>query len=83
MVSVASNLVPERMVALTDAALAGKMDEAEKLDEDLEPLYSAEFIETNPIPIKAGMNLAGMSAGGYRLPMCEMMPEAVLLGLLL
>ncbi len=74
-ISVAANLVPDRMSALTNAALAENWEEAEKIDEELKPLYDVEFIETNPIPIKAAMNMKGMAAGGYRLPLCELMPE--------
>src|SRR3989339_1089850 len=48
-ISVASNAVPDRMVAMVKAALDGNFDEAEKLNKDLAPLFEAEFIETNPI----------------------------------
>jgi len=74
-ISVAANLVPAKMVSLTNAALAGNWDDAGKIYKELQPLFDVEFIETNPIPIKAAMNMAGMAAGGYRLPLCEMMPE--------
>jgi len=74
-VSVASNLLPKEMVELCDLMLAGKTEEARKLHFKLLPFFSAEFIETNPIPIKAAMHLKGMAAGGYRLPMCELRPE--------
>ena len=32
----------------------------------------ALFLEVNPIPVKAAMNLMGMEAGGLRLPLCDM-----------
>jgi 4-hydroxy-tetrahydrodipicolinate synthase len=74
-VSVASNLVPQRMKALTQAALQGRWDEARRLHYELLPLFKAIFIETNPIPIKAAMALKGFVEEVYRLPMCPLAPE--------
>jgi len=74
-VSVASNIVSDRMVAMVKAALDGNMEEAEKLNKELEPLFEAEFIETNPIPIKCMLSFKGMCPEVYRLPMCELRPE--------
>lgn len=71
-VSVASNLIPARMVAMVDAALNGNFQEAEKLNEELVPFFEGEFIETNPIPIKAALAMKGLCEEVYRLPMCEM-----------
>jgi 4-hydroxy-tetrahydrodipicolinate synthase len=44
---------------------------ARALDEELEPAYELLRIATNPIPIKAALNLLGHELGGYRLPMVE------------
>lgn len=74
-ISVASNLVPDRMVAMVNAALDGNFKEAEKLNNKLMPLFKAEFIETNPIPIKCALGLKGMCKETYRLPMCELSNE--------
>lgn len=74
-VSVASNLVPDRMVALMQAALGGDFETAEAIDQELAPLFEVEFIETNPIPIKYMLSLKGMCQEVYRLPMCELRPE--------
>jgi len=74
-VSVASNIVPDRMVAMVSKALEGNMEEAEKLNKELDPLFEAEFIETNPIPMKCALAMKGMCKETYRLPMCELMPE--------
>lgn len=71
-ISVLSNLVPERVTALTSAALDGRWDEARKLHLELMPLFKGMFIETNPIPIKTAMQMADMDSGEVRLPMCEM-----------
>lgn len=38
-------------------------------------LIKALFIEVNPIPIKTAMNLLGFHVGGFRMPLCEMVPE--------
>ncbi|MBN1834577.1 MAG: 4-hydroxy-tetrahydrodipicolinate synthase [Spirochaetales bacterium] len=69
-ISVASNIVPDRMRALTHAALDGDWERARTLHYELLPLFKAIFIETNPIPIKAAMAMKGMLTESYRLPMC-------------
>lgn len=71
-VSVLSNLLPARVKALAHAALAGDFALARKLHLELFPIFKGMFIETNPIPIKTAMQLAGMDTGELRLPMCEM-----------
>ena len=71
-ISVASNLVPDRIVAMVHAALDGKTSEAEKLDKNLAELFKACFIETNPIPIKTALAMKGMCHEVFRLPMCTM-----------
>lgn len=71
-VSVVSNLVPDRMVALAKAALEGDMDRARELHYGLLPLFKGAFIETNPVPIKQAMAWAGLPAGPCRLPLCEL-----------
>ena len=74
-ISVASNMIPEKMVAMVDATLKGNYQEAEKLNSEMEDFFSGEFIETNPIPIKAALAMKGMCEEVYRLPMCELRPE--------
>jgi 4-hydroxy-tetrahydrodipicolinate synthase len=73
-ISVASNIVPERMVKFVAAALKGQWDAARRMHYELLPLFKAIFIETNPIPIKAAMAMKGMMYESYRLPMCPMAP---------
>lgn len=73
--SVASNLVPGEVKALTDAALKGDMEEARDWHYRLMSLFKAMFIETNPVPVKAAMAMAGMAAGPCRLPLCELKEE--------
>jgi 4-hydroxy-tetrahydrodipicolinate synthase len=74
-ISVISNLVPEKVVGLTDSMLAGNVDEAKKIDAELAPLIEVAFIETNPIPIKTAMTIKGFAGGSFRLPMCDMEKE--------
>ncbi|MDR1586094.1 MAG: 4-hydroxy-tetrahydrodipicolinate synthase [Treponema sp.] len=68
-ISVISNLVPRKVAGLTRACLSGNFEEAGKLHYELLPLVKAAFVETNPAPIKAAMNWAGLPAGPARLPL--------------
>jgi len=74
-ISVASNLVPDRVAKLVDSFMAGDTETAEKINVELAPLFKALFIETNPAPVKMAMNWMGMAAGGLRLPLVELEPE--------
>jgi 4-hydroxy-tetrahydrodipicolinate synthase len=60
---------------MVNAALKGDFETASKLHYQLLPLIHAAFIETNPIPIKAAMDMCGMPAGKTRLPLCPMKKE--------
>ncbi|MBT3296045.1 MAG: 4-hydroxy-tetrahydrodipicolinate synthase [Verrucomicrobia bacterium] len=71
-ISVASNLIPETVVALTRLVLAGEWEEARALHRKYYPLFCDCFLDTNPIPIKAAMAMAGLMAESYRLPLCSM-----------
>jgi 4-hydroxy-tetrahydrodipicolinate synthase len=73
-VSIMSNLIPKQMKQMVDAALANDFESARALHFALLPLFKAAFIETNPIPIKAAMNLCKRPAGPCRLPLYEMSP---------
>ncbi|MCR4864243.1 MAG: 4-hydroxy-tetrahydrodipicolinate synthase [Bacteroidales bacterium] len=70
-VSVASNVDPAGVSALTRAALEGRWDEARKTDARLKPLYKACFAETSPIPAKAALSLMGLCTKEMRLPLVE------------
>jgi 4-hydroxy-tetrahydrodipicolinate synthase len=74
-ISVASNLIPEKICELTNACLKGDFVKAEDINKDLDPIFRACFIETNPIPIKAMMAMRGFCKEVYRLPLCELLPE--------
>ena len=70
-ISVASNIIPEVMVKMSHLCLEGQFEDASKLQIAYMDLIDALFIEVNPIPIKAAMNLMGMEAGSLRLPLCD------------
>ena len=74
-ISVVSNLLPREVKHLADAAAAGNYESARQMHYRLSPLFRAAFVETNPIPIKAAMNLAGSPAGPCRLPLCALRQE--------
>jgi 4-hydroxy-tetrahydrodipicolinate synthase len=68
-ISVASNLVPDRMARLVNAALAGDFKGARAEHQALLPLMLVNFIESNPIPVKAALAMLGLCEPVYRLPM--------------
>jgi 4-hydroxy-tetrahydrodipicolinate synthase len=74
-ISVASNLVPGKVVRLVEAFRAGDIETAERVHNELSLLFKVLFIETNPAPVKMAMNWMGMAAGGLRLPLVELEPE--------
>ncbi len=71
-VSVASNIVPEMVVAMVKHAADGNFDQARLIHHRLFALCRALFIETNPIPIKAALEMVGRDSGELRLPLCEL-----------
>lgn len=73
--SVVSNLVPGPVKKMVDLSLAGHFEEARNLHYALAPLFKNAFIETNPSPIKAALQMCGRSAGPCRLPLCDLRPE--------
>lgn len=68
-VSVASNVAPREMVALTEALLADRMPEARQLHHRLSPLFKNLFIESNPIPGKYACAKLGLMENVFRLPL--------------
>jgi 4-hydroxy-tetrahydrodipicolinate synthase len=74
-ISVASNLIPGRMQRFVELGLKGDFAAMEREHRELSELFDVLFIDTNPIPIKEAMALAGLPAGGFRLPLCETSQE--------
>jgi 4-hydroxy-tetrahydrodipicolinate synthase len=73
-VSVMSNETPGMMSKMTNAALSGDFERARELHYKMLPLMNANFIESNPIPVKAVLAMMGMIGENYRLPMVPMAP---------
>ena len=71
-ISVLSNLLPAEVGHLARAAAKGDFQTALKAHLKLFPLFKGMFLETNPIPIKTAMALAGLDTGELRLPLSEM-----------
>ena len=71
-ISVIANIVPRETSEMVHAALDGDWKRARELHYKLFPLARAAFLETNPIPIKEAMAMAGMLEAEFRLPMCRM-----------
>lgn len=70
-ISVASHLVGKEIKQMVDLMLAGKKVEAKKIHEKLMPLFEAIFVTTNPMPVKAALEMIGWPVGGLRLPLIE------------
>ena len=71
-ISVLSNVLPQKTQALAQAALDGDFDTAAALQTELLPLMELMFCEVNPIPVKAAMKLMGYDCGECRLPLTPM-----------
>jgi 4-hydroxy-tetrahydrodipicolinate synthase len=68
-ISVVSNEIPGEMTQLTQACLAGDFDKARSLQRRFLGLMEINFVESNPIPVKAAMSLMGLCEPVWRLPM--------------
>ncbi len=75
-ISVASNIVPGAVAKLCALCLEGSYAEATELYAKYASLFSALFIETNPIPVKAALKMMGMDSGILRLPLTEIGQES-------
>lgn len=74
-ISVVSNLLPNKMARLCAAFQEGKLEEARALHYEMMPLSRACFIETNPIPVKTALAKMGKMDIEMRLPLVRMAPE--------
>ena len=74
-ISVLANILPAEIRKLCDAMLAGQAPQARQQHLKLFSLFKAIFVQTNPIPIKAAMAMAGMIRNELRLPMTPLDPE--------
>jgi 4-hydroxy-tetrahydrodipicolinate synthase len=70
-VSVASNIIPKKMVDYVNLGLKNDFVGMRKMHYKLDEIFSKLFIETNPIPVKKILALKGKIQSAYRLPICE------------
>jgi 4-hydroxy-tetrahydrodipicolinate synthase len=73
-VSVVSNQIPGEMTRLAQACLHGDFETARRIQARYLPLMNVNFVESNPIPVKAAMGLMGLLQPVYRLPMTPPSP---------
>ena len=71
-ISVASNEIPAEMTALSRAALNNDWTSARSIHRKYLPLMQANFIESNPLPVKAALAMMGKIEEVYRLPLLPM-----------
>src|SRR5216684_7479400 len=74
-VSVAANEIPKELSDMTAAALKGEWEKARKLHRKYLALMQGNFIESNPMPVKAVLAMMGRVEEIYRLPMLPMKPD--------
>jgi len=74
LVSVVANEIPGEMTDLVQRALANDFAGARDLQHKYMPLMEINFVESNPIPVKAAMGLMGLLESIYRLPLCPPNP---------
>jgi len=70
-ISVASNLIPTKVKAITQMALTGNFSAAREVHHEIFPLIKTLFMDGNPVGIKYAMQLAGLDSGQMRLPLWE------------
>jgi 4-hydroxy-tetrahydrodipicolinate synthase len=68
-ICVHTHVVGPQVAEQVAAARAGDLERAREIDAELRPAYDLLAITTNPIPVKAALNLLGHEVGGYRLPL--------------
>src|SRR5581483_3093090 len=74
-ISVVSNEIPAEMTELAQACLRGDFARARALQRRYLPLMEINFVESNPIPVKAAMGLMGLLEPVYRLPLVPPRPD--------
>ena len=74
-ISVMSNIIPAVVAEMTKFCLEGDFKRGAELQLKYLDLVDKLFIEVNPMPVKAAMNLMGMNVGEPRLPLCDLAPE--------
>jgi len=75
-ISVVSNEIPAEMSQMVEAAERGDFAAARAIHRRILPLMQINFVESNPVPVKAAMAAMGLLEEVYRLPMCSPKPES-------
>jgi 4-hydroxy-tetrahydrodipicolinate synthase len=75
-ISVASNEIPAEMVQMVEAAEHNDFRAARAVHQRILPLMQINFVESNPVPVKAAMAAMGLLNENYRLPMCAPKAES-------
>ncbi|HYH54903.1 MAG TPA: 4-hydroxy-tetrahydrodipicolinate synthase [Solirubrobacterales bacterium] len=68
-ITVSSHIVGDRMREMWDAAQSGDLERARQIDAEIKPVYEATAVTTNPIPLKAALEMLGLCADRLRLPL--------------
>lgn len=74
-ISVASHVIGDQMQEMIKAYLSGDVKKASALHLELFPVFKGLFITSNPVPVKAALNLKGIKVGSTRLPLVDAAPE--------
>ncbi|MDE0366264.1 MAG: 4-hydroxy-tetrahydrodipicolinate synthase [Gammaproteobacteria bacterium] len=71
-ISVTANILPSEMSQFCSAWLDGRKDDAKALDDMLQPVHAAMFVETSPAPVKWALHESGRIGSGIRLPLVSL-----------
>lgn len=70
-ISVTANILPSAMAEMVKSCLEDDFQAAQERHIHMIPLFSAMFLETNPIPVKTALAMMGMISEEFRLPLCK------------
>lgn len=76
-ISVVANILPKETHDIVEKYLSGEVKEAKNLQLSMNELINSLFIEVNPMPVKAAMNLMGMDVGKLRLPLTDISQQSL------
>ena len=74
-ISTIGNIIPAQIAEMTKACLDGDFKRGAEIQLKYLDLVDKLFIEVNPMPVKAALNLMGMDVGEPRMPLCDLTPE--------
>jgi 4-hydroxy-tetrahydrodipicolinate synthase len=75
-ISVAANIIPGLVSVMIDSFLGGDIKKAEQMHKKIFPIVKALFIETNPIPVKAALEMMRKISGEIRMPLTPLSDKA-------